>query len=519
MYLDEILFTTHPAMPGKQVIEMLGMTSSEVYVLLCAILFHDLGRSYKGKYSHACESRITLAVHYKDLGLESEELALCIGRICHFHDPEDVDRGAKISSKSNGVKEDACPVQLRNVTITGYGVIREKLLGALLVLIDHQDGTFSRVLPHYVRMNNFGDIGKFRARIPGIRVDFSSRMVVTAVINSLDTDVSGSKIFKPTILLNEKALELKNLRIRKGLRFQIGGIIKPKKTLIVLRKEIDSTLPATLKGGCPNETSAKKIQKLLERFQDETACCRHDTKMKELWCLIRRWRNVCMKNANASGKRIKSNEEFSLFHLNLFAGCQGWENVGVLIARNMAFIVRLNDKSEQQTPSPFLLATIAGNTLENARSLNNISDTLLDYGIPLFAWLIECDEHLYTCFGAETYEPLLSGDFLSRLAQAMWNKSTRVFGRRIATYEGLASDLREANLERVRMGVRRLAIITRAPTNGRGAGSYSIHALEDGWQWNTQVLSLRVLMKNFIEKLVRPNSHIKEEPDWRTSHA
>jgi hypothetical protein len=453
MYLDEILFAGHPNHPESLVIDALGITPSEVYVMLCAILFHDLGRSYKGTFSHACESRITLAQHYKDLGLESEELALCIGRICHFHDPEEtVDKRVIITGKASGAQESLWPVRLSNVTITGYGVIRERLLGALLVLIDHLDGTYGRVLPHYVRANEFGEIGKFRARIPGIRVDLMARMVVTAVKTSGADTVNNTTISDPLkIVLNNKAPELRGHKLPKA--------------------------PFTMR-----RSGAKQKESRLEEL---------------LNALTRKWRHACTsKQSNyllALGRSIKGREGAA----------------HILIARNVAFI---SNQSNQpiQNRHRLLLATIAGNTLENARALSDISGTLQDYGIPLYAWLLECDEHLYTCFGIETYEPLLSEDFLGRLAQAMWNKTTRVFGRGVSTYEGLASDLREASIERVRMGVRRLAIVT-LPKG-------SIHALQDGWHWNTQDLSLQVLIKDFIGKLVRPNSHIHEDPNGGNSN-
>lgn len=498
MYLDEILFAKHPDVPDKQVIEVLGMTPSEVYVMLCSILFHDLGKSYKGGHSHACESRITLAKYYRTLGLDSEEIALCIGRICHFHDPEkSKDMSAEVIG-GTGTKEKTWPLQLRDVTITEYGVIREKLLGALLVLVDHLDGTFSRVLPHYVRTEDFGAIGKFRNQIPGIRVDPSARMAVTVIKPLVLTkELKKEESENVTLCLNTKSPEVNTLNIKADVRITFQGDKQlppddtkyPKSSLdisFIFKGSINIFIePDVIK------EQVKLIENELNNLNNNILCHHYHNPLKDLLEYIELIRKVTNGTDDAGGGSIMGTQVFRLSPLAEGKCSTPWSIPSLLIAANMAFLDGNRPSSSQS--QLFLHATIAGNTRENADALKRISGPLRAYGIPVHAWLLECDEHLYTWFGAETYEPLLSDDFLKRLAQAMWNKSTKVFGRGASTYEGLASDLREENVERIRMGVRRLSILTRTPENEE-----KIRALQDGWEWKTKSLRLCELMDKII---------------------
>jgi len=848
MYLDEILFAKHPR-SGRPVIEELALTSSEVYTMLCSILFHDLGRSYKGGFSHACRSRIKLAESYRDLGLRSEELALCIGRISHFHDPDEkADGKAVIKRRSDGGTEQSLPIELRDVTITGHGLIREKLLGALLVVIDHLDGTFSRVLPHYVRLDEFGTIGKFRSQTPGIHVNLAARMVVTTVKKpmpraSSDKDpfpyglfrldlnrqapeiISISKLLGSPSFLNEypaqpehiwdarrteltrqRSLALAgptagDLKAVAEVVFGVNcsrGLIDPelllelqtvcllpaclgesvKKAELCLELcqllQIDgpySSVAANLSSGragklrsaveypreealedlrkqsrwfhvrpllarlsysrslCIDELSAKWGQRtsqalppcLRRRVQTETQIISDQTdeilarldigksidqsrvdrlqkplarlrKLSELehyhWCFrteqgaglpkqlesikkrLRRingnlkkargrekdphrrkvlttkitavgeivdvfgrprrgspthllplskrlagdpcskWRaelmvveeslsksqkgllrqcydalrefdqlsevlfvkcpteqqkaarNLCAKPAgfhiadepsrlslrqepftaggakgmdpNVSGRfcqrvlylhdqqttrltgEADKPEPGGVFQLvPLRSEHPGWGVGSTLVARQLAFWD--SEGAPEAQRNQLLLATIAGDTLANARALRKVSDLLQTYGVPLYAWLLECDAHLYTCFGSETFEPQLSKGFLRRLAEAMWDMSTQIFGRRIRTYESLAAHLREDSLERVRMGVRRLAIVARDPA--KGGENSGTEFLEDGWYWDRAGPPLTDVLE-WIKGLVKPDAHLKTVfEDWPKGEA
>lgn len=714
MYLDDILFCQHPR-TGRLVIEELKLTSSEVYVILCSILFHDLGHSYEGKdkLSHACRSRQTLAMHYPELGLESEEVALCIGRIAHFHDPDERGDGkAEIKRKSDSGEEQSIPVELRDVNITGYGSIREGLLGALMVVIDHLDGTFTRTLPSYVRVNAFETIGKFRSQTPGIHVDFAARMVVTTVKKpvphgSVSDDNFPYRDFK--LSLNRDALEILPLAFLSRNPFILNAKCNTAEIVVfqddgscsrsfqdnLIKRELCSLFDCLVaeagqcidfytaiagrlnddasvvrnKGGKEKHTKtfkeARKIvidsgrkwlgeayeyladlkKYIIERNNiHPTSCfllngleelCQYGVKelcqygVKEIVitdivifsiprCWF--WTSVThrMEAVREIMKRIEpllsdaeqcgclggcldkckklledpvldqavlvdfstrmsdylanldmntrtfhftcSNDSFFLAadgspvdvcgggcvlqsictcarnvhdrmmkdlmgkkgnktpsHSNVFRLLPlrevhpGWALESTLIVRQLARWERKSESGDQGSKDQgdrLLLATIAGDTLANARALRKVSASLRTYGIPLYAWLIECDEHLYTCFGSETFEPWLSKGFLGRLAEAMWDMSTQIFGRRVSTYESLAAHLREDHVDRVRMGVRRLAIVARPPVQGDKNKSGGIEFLEDGWYWDRTGASL-IEVLDWIKRLVKPDAHLE----------
>jgi len=112
-------------------------------------------------------------------------------------------------------------------------------------------------------------------------------------------------------------------------------------------------------------------------------------------------------------------------------------------------------------PTAVLLATVLADAERNGQILTHIATELSEYGLPIYAWLIEYREGLYTCAGKETFEPILSRPFLQRVADSMWELSRRVFGMEEFSYQMLADHLNENNLETVRIAVRRLAIVTR----------------------------------------------------------
>ena len=160
-HLDDILFRDDAP---SQIIKL---NPTEIYVLLCSVLFHDIGKAKKSKEEqdvdiHALHSRDIINEYWAELGIISERLARIIGNICYFH---------KCSN-------DTADKDLKIIyNIDRYEPIRGRNLGALLMLADNVDDTFSRVVPEYIEQN----IITFRNKIQAVKVDYETKMVRTVI--------------------------------------------------------------------------------------------------------------------------------------------------------------------------------------------------------------------------------------------------------------------------------------------------------------------------------------------------
>jgi len=139
-------------------------------------------------------------------------------------------------------------------------------------------------------------------------------------------------------------------------------------------------------------------------------------------------------------------------------------------------------------PSELLLAIILGDTWKNNNEIDPTKIVLSAAGVPVKAWLIEHDERLYNAWGRETYEPLFDQEYLRRTLRAMWKLSTSVFAHSAFSYETLASEMRDPDVERVRRAVRRLSIICTSPfRNKHGRNPFWVG--KDHWRWAVETTS------------------------------
>jgi hypothetical protein len=129
-----------------------------------------------------------------------------------------------------------------------------------------------------------------------------------------------------------------------------------------------------------------------------------------------------------------------------------------------------------------LFLVLAGSLRGSARKLERMKLDLGIYGIPVEAWLLEYKEHLFTPAGRETYEAILSKDFLRDVVDRMWHLAAGMFGREPCSYETLAAKLRVSDIDRVRTAVRRIAIVTRH-TKGGNRRCYTIRFSTHDWRW------------------------------------
>ncbi len=114
--------------------------------------------------------------------------------------------------------------------------------------------------------------------------------------------------------------------------------------------------------------------------------------------------------------------------------------------------------------------------------LQAIRNDLARLGLCVNGWRLEYDEHLYDEKGQETYEACFYPGYLDELVSQMWDLSTQILGAASFTYENLAAAMREKNVEKIRVAVNRLAIITRrSGTDSRA--NLGIWAGKDHWKW------------------------------------
>jgi len=197
-HLNDILYRKNaPA-------HIITLNPTEIYILLCSILFHDIGKSKPGdnknkkqEDNHSEESENLIKKKWAELGIVSERLAWVIGTICRFHD----DNSSNAIEKLSDVYE-----------IDRYDPIRGRKLGALLKLADNLDDTFSRVVPSYLFNKEFIEeynkelqktlqtdhnpeyiskhikekdvhqiVGEFRMRIQSVKVDYETKIVRTVL--------------------------------------------------------------------------------------------------------------------------------------------------------------------------------------------------------------------------------------------------------------------------------------------------------------------------------------------------
>lgn len=201
-YLDQVFGEFEPLEVDAQ---KEFITPIEIYIILCAILFHDIGRirSQQGEsksIDHAIHSRDIINDESAGLGIVSTELAKCIAEICAEHECKDWKWGEKVS-------------KLTITVIDPYGEIRVRWLASLLILVDHLDGAFTRVVPMYLRSTSQSNIiGAFRSLVKGVYVD-GSRQIIRTVISNLQKEGSCDDgrvnySYQKISHFNEKAIDI-----------------------------------------------------------------------------------------------------------------------------------------------------------------------------------------------------------------------------------------------------------------------------------------------------------------------
>ena len=460
-HVDCLLMEGAAGAPGDPGRLRVPLSPVEVYVLLAGVLFHDIGR-ITPKGDHGVESQKQVENSFASLGIPSRELAGSIGRICAYHSTKE----PAGSSRSN----------LEDTVIDPYGRVRESVLGPLLLLADHLDSAFTRVLPHYLcPPGNLGPVGAFRDVVRGVEVDHGACLVRTVLgtvgIPPGDTPEPRFEYEVPRGFLvpgkdplqwDAKVKESEGTLFTKSLTEhvceQVAG--KTQQAEEELKKE-------PCNGGKPRPQDVL-IWATLKRLR---AC--HESRHTVRLAGIRPGRALRLVQGPPLAKALLGEEaEFTVLD---------W-----LLARQEMRLVRgaqaaMDFKGGAGWPPAKILAIIMGDVAVNAQALTAIEDPLAAAGLPLRAWLIESKERLFNPWGEETFEPIFTLKYLEEVAEKMWDLSTRIFGDSLFTYRSLADHLREPDAEKVRKAVRRISVVTRRLMK---TTRELIWAGDERWRWN-----------------------------------
>lgn len=483
----------------------INLSPAELYVLLASVLFHDIGRLKPGG-GHATSSRHVIEREYPSLGIPSSELAGCIGKVCEAHDPP------------NEWDES----ELCDVVIDPHGEVRERQMAALLVLGDHMDSAYNRVIPQYVDFKEGSDVvGEFRKVVRGVVADPAAQMIRLVIASA------------------GKTAEGKKGENKRGTVQKAGHHYVPEKqhnipletwdlngdaVFATFTRFIETVQPPTLAGSwdqVPPKILEYLIQSLLGSAKEREG-------LRALWNVVLLNDSPASKHgakekneANAHVQEPTQPKEYLVSkvveHTLKQTGKKDSQSaspgaaslptavppdprsqqvrealarLGMLDRLVVAGLLKVEQAQKNQGidcvwPSGTLLAVIMGDTRKNTNAVRRVQDDLAVIGVPIRAWLIENSEHLYNWQGYETYEPILDPDFLMRILDGMWDLSVGVFACARFTYEELAAQVREPDVSKVRRAVRRIAIVARTTPHAKGTVCRPlIWAGDSCWRWN-----------------------------------
>lgn len=421
--------------PGQSMV--VDLRPVEIYIILAAILFHDIGKLKAPHGTHGAESKTLLEKHWPELGVPSKELSLCLGRVCKYHDcPQ-----RRIASLED---------ELGTTVVDPYGEIRQLGLACLLLLLDHLDSAYNRVIPEYLLVD-FAEsepIRAFRSVISGVYADVRERAVRIALADDISEELKAQSKNR----VREVRFGINKQRVKEFANILGRGLTPPRNRARFL-SQVDV---ADWLNGLSDEEFLRDIGVITDHAPPAG--------MK-----------LPLINRIAAGSTKATPVVPPL--------PPGFGHCEFLVARQVLRYKKGRDDRWAWTPG-MILALVMGDVRKNAEVLGRIRQHLMAMGLPLLAWLIEHKEHLYNALGQETYEPVLDTAYLSRVAEAMWKLSSRIFGSSYFPYEALADRLRDPDLYRVRAAVRRLSIVTRYDKRSKGAQIRSpIWYGDNSWRW------------------------------------
>jgi hypothetical protein len=469
-YLDQILAGIQPDSAGRA---RGCLTPAELYVLLSAVLLHDVGRAREGKPNHPKVSQGTVEGQYAHLGIPSRELARCIGNIAAAH-------GRPLVPDKKGAGNAGREQRLFDVTVDPHGEIRQESLAALLRLADYMDSAFTRVVPRYVLPENELELlGQFRDVIPGVSVDHEGRMVKTVVAaEKFRPEHQGQAKVDYSIVHPYDESSKADWDIISAKRALPPDIQLEGDGNGVEQHDLDQAVADTI------NLQRQTVEDAQKKAMKGTNGGKDSPDWKAISATIHKQAIVVLAYEE------KRHPRGTLRYQRLLPYRALNEAVTTFDPQDWLVVRRVFQVDADTTPPPLpphaLLAVVMSDVLANARELSASRAELSAVGLPLAAWLIDFEEHLYNTWGEETFEPVLSRGYLVRVADGMWELSTRVFGFSLFSYADLASAIGDVNVARVRRAVRRLGIVAGDCATVDGRQMPAIWVGANDWKWNVE---------------------------------
>jgi hypothetical protein len=390
----------------------IGLSPVEAYIILAAILFHDLGRTVDDK-GHGSHSRDILRDRWGELRVPSKDIAGLVGRVCEYHEP------SKKTRKT-------LAAELTITSIAPYGRVRLRELAALLRLVDTMDGAFTRVIPAYLQALKPNEApGVFRSLVQDVQVDAASQTIYAVLGDGIrEKKYSSAKSEDYYYKRSDR------LPIGRGRLAETGTGRK---------------YNYSLRGAISDYNIGSRLSEAFEKRASSD------------------WLPALVDHADHDGPGTP----FAPVEWLLAAGLVHFDD---------------SEKNPEGWNRRMLLAALMADLRQSYDGLREERACLSRLGVNVRGWLLEYEEHLYDEAGTETIEPILYRDYLKEVARRMWELSTGVFGQAECTYEELASATRETDMNRTRLAVRRLSILTEliGTSVGKGVG---IWAGPDRWRW------------------------------------
>lgn len=429
------------------------LTPLECYLLLAAVLFHDIGRSREAAerefwgedkkdkedqndkisgrkiYKHAHYSREMLIESPSALGIPSLSIAESLGRIVYYHDPEEEE--GEIEKARN---------ELTEVTIEPYGRAREIYIATILALADHMDGSLKRVMPNYVQGQTvIGFKGAFRSLVTGTYYDHATQTIKTSL--------------KPE---HRDATNIRSKDSLKDHNFSWNNFNN--------NKENES--PESGKSKTGSDTGAER-EKTIEKLKSNSSCGLLESYISE----------------NEAGK----NEVF-------------WETLERSIKVVPIPPIKSNETNKHHWPTNYLLAVVLNDLYQNHKFLKKIRADLADMGLPVSDWFVEWHNNVYDHVGQLACEETIRLDLLMRILFQMRHLSQNILRSGPFSYETLADAVRESRVDLVRIASKKLA--NWLPD--------TINAGTQNWRWIDRKIALgsaqKVVANKYPEKKHLPGS-------------
>jgi hypothetical protein len=406
------------------------LSPHELYCLLMAILFHDSGRILTGK-AHGYLSKHYIQRNWVKFFIPSEDLADAIGDICEFHKPLEI-------------KPDPPSAIILDA---GDGVIRVWELSALLVLIDEMDTTYRRLKTLYAldQVCYVSDKAAFRNYIKSVTYRHSDQCIIVSIDNKIDTHTDTSS-FLDSILHKEKHTEI-------PLKHNDSNKIPASDNLFdYFYNKFTSFLNIT-DNGKESFAKIKEASVIVDKERDS------DFEIKLNLNIDNRISNLGIRS-DKTEKRIdflteirgtsKTDQKVKLYYNYLLSETPSDH-----------FISDLQKVVDTKWPLYDVLSAIVkamndcfNNTVGNIKPLARL-------GIECKTWLLCYKEHLYNVDGNETFEPIFTSHYLSYVFQCMSRLSQQVFASSWFSYEVLASSVLEEDVNKIKLAVQRIDVLSR----------------------------------------------------------